>query len=236
MAEDINNAEQTSASSGSANGASSSPVGSGNYEVQQGDCIESIAFNHGHFWKTVWNHPDNQQLKSVRKDPNVLLAGDKVFVPDLRPKQESGATEQRHRFKRKGVPSAISIVLKEKGKPRANVQYVLEIDGVVTSGTTDGEGRIQHSISPHARTGSLTVGENKEEFYTLRLGHVDPIDEVTGYQARLKNLGYYHGPIDGESGEETAAALRRFQRAQGLRVTGQADSETRDKLKSEYGC
>ncbi|MFH1075402.1 MAG: hypothetical protein V1753_00935 [Pseudomonadota bacterium] len=51
------------------------------YIVKQGDCIESIAFKHGLFWETVWNHPNNQQLKQERKNPNILLAGDKVFVP-----------------------------------------------------------------------------------------------------------------------------------------------------------
>ena len=80
-----------------------------NYTVKQGDCISSIAQKHGLFWDKVWNHPKNANLQERRKDPNVLSPGDVVFVPDKDEKEESGATEQRHRFKRKGVPEKLRI-------------------------------------------------------------------------------------------------------------------------------
>jgi hypothetical protein len=243
MAEDVDSTEQTATSSGSTGGSSggqsqtTGPVGSGNYEVQQGDCIESIAFEHGHFWETIWNHPDNQQLKSLRRDPNVLLAGDKVFVPDLRPKDESGATEQRHSFKRKGVPSKLRIVLKdENDQPRADVPYTLEIDGQLFSGQTDGQGGLQHRIPPDAKQGKLTIGTGDEaEEHELQLGHIDPITEVSGVQARLNNLGFDSGAIDGELGPQTKDAIRAFQAEYGLPVTGEPDQATRDKLKEEHG-
>lgn len=88
---------------------SGGPVGNGNYEVQPGDCIESIAFNHGLFWETIWNHPNNQPLRAARDSPNVLLPGDKVFVPEIRTKEEPGATEQLHRFRRCGVPGILRL-------------------------------------------------------------------------------------------------------------------------------
>ena len=28
-----------------------------NYTIQQGDCVTSIADQHGLLWTTVWNHP-----------------------------------------------------------------------------------------------------------------------------------------------------------------------------------
>ena len=216
---------------------SSGAVGGGNYEVQQGDCIESIAIDRGFFWETIWKDPNNSDLKNARKNPNVLREGDKVFLPDLRPKQESGATEKRHKFKRKGVPSKISFVLKdEKGKPRANEPYVLEIDGELISGSTGSQGELEQPIPPNAQKGRLIIGNDGLETYPLNLGHIDPITEVSGIQARLSNLGYYHGTIDGQMNAQTQEAVSSFQGKHGLQKTGQVDAATRDRLTTEHGC
>jgi hypothetical protein len=237
MAEDIDNTQQTSETSSPASGNADGPVGSGSYEVQQGDCIESVAYSHGHFWKTIWNHPDNQRLKSQRKDPNVLLPGDRVFVPDLQLKQEPGASEQRHRFRRKGVPSKLSIVLKdEEGQPRAGLDYVLEIDGELLRGKTDGAGRLRHPIPPNAQRGKITVTtRDRKEEYLLQLGHLDPVTKISGVQARLSNLGFPCGPANGTLSEATRRALAEFQAKHQLKQSGEPDQATRDRLKQEHG-
>ncbi|MFQ5846960.1 MAG: peptidoglycan-binding protein [Candidatus Methylomirabilales bacterium] len=50
--------------------------------------------------------------------------------------------------------------------------------------------------------------------------------EVSRIQARLRELGYYAGPIDGDFGGGTEAGVRAFQRVQGLEVDGTVGAKT----------
>jgi Putative peptidoglycan binding domain len=49
-------------------------------------------------------------------------------------------------------------------------------------------------------------------------------------QRRLKELGHDPGPIDGQLGSQTQAALKAFQTDYGLAATGEIDTETRAAL------
>jgi N-acetylmuramoyl-L-alanine amidase len=199
--------------------------------------MESIAQEHGYFWQTLWEHPNNAELKAKRQNPDVLLPGDVVYIPEKRLKEEPGATEQRHRFKRKGVPSMLRLVLKdENDEPRVGVPYVLEIDGKLSSGETDSAGRIERPIPPDAQRGKLIVGTgNDQEEHQLQLGHMDPVTEITGVQGRLKNLGYDCGETSGVLDAKTQEAIRAFQAEHGLEVTGEADEATQQELENQHG-
>ena len=72
------------------------------YNVQQGECLISIAEDSGFLWESLWNLPDNAALKDKRKDPFALYPGDVVTIPDPRPREESLAIDNRHIFRRKG--------------------------------------------------------------------------------------------------------------------------------------
>ena len=50
--------------------------------------------------------------------------------------------------------------------------------------------------------------------------------QMTLAQERLRRFGYEPGPMDGIMRSETASALRAFQRAHGLSVTGRTNPET----------
>lgn len=128
------------------------PVGQGDYLVKQGDCISSIAENQGHLWETIWNDPANAELREIRKDPNVLLPNDRVTIPEIRPKQEPGETEIRHRFVRKGVPEVLRIVVLEYNEPRRNEPYRIDLGNRIVNGTTDPEGRVEVPIDPGLRS------------------------------------------------------------------------------------
>ncbi len=205
------------------------------YVVHKGDCISSVAYRFGFFPDTLWNHPRNAELKRLRRDPNVLLAGDVIHVPDLRNTQSEIAAEKRHRFRRKGVPEKLRIRIEdEEGKPIADAPYVITIDHAHRSGKTDADGWVIESIPPDAKHGTLVVGQpGEEQEHELTLGDLDPIEELTGVQARLRNLGY-DCPVDGELGEETREALVRFQQERSLEETGKPDGRTREALQAEH--
>lgn len=226
--------QQNTTSQSSESSEGQGPVGQGDYEVKQGECIESIAFDKGFFWETVWDDSQNAELKRVRKNPNAMLPGDKVFVPEKQEKEVSGATEQTHRFRKKGVPSFVDVVVRKFGEPRANTPYSLAVDGALFSGKTKADGRVRHPISPSAKEATLTVGEGEEAVeYTLQLGHLDPIEEISGVQGRLKNLGFMSGEPSGQADDATVEAIKLFQKDMGLEETGKLDSQTRDALDQE---
>jgi len=210
---------------------------SSDYTVKQGDCISSVAYEHGFFWETLWNHVANSALKQKRKDPNVLMEGDVVHIPDKTEKQESGATKKKHKFKLKSVPAKLRLrLLDSKQEPRANLSYTIKIDGALFQGTTDADGRIEHPIQPNAHRALLTIKlKGKDEKYSLNLGHVDPVTEPSGVQQRLLNLGYDCRPGDSLTSDRIQTAVKMFQKKSGLTQTGVVDDATRQKLKDAHG-
>ena len=104
------------------------------YAVKDGDCILSISKDFGFFWQTIWNDSRNASLKALRKDPNVLLAGDSVYIPDKQIKQVACPTDALHKFVRKGVPAMLRLqLLDRQHQPRTGLNYVLNIDGALVS-------------------------------------------------------------------------------------------------------
>jgi hypothetical protein len=204
------------------------------YTVEQGDCLSSIAARFGFAPAALWNLPENAALKQQRKDPNVLYPGDVVHVPDKQLRTECGATQQRHRFRKKNTPAKLRLLLLDrKDQPRANVKYQLLVDGRWSSGTTDASGMIETTMPPHAASGTLVI--EGEGSLPLDLGGLDPAETETGVIQRLKNLGYDCGSEQAKWNEDCEAALKQFQQSHGLNGTGQPDKTTRDKLLQVHG-
>jgi hypothetical protein len=199
-------------------------------KVGPSETTMSLARKNGFFWRTIWDHAENSELKAKRKDPNVLFEDDDIFIPEKKPKEVSKGTESEHVFKLKGEPGKLKIRLLKLGKARANEDYVIKLDNKIIEGKTDGDGRIEHFIPGDASSGVLILKGGKE-VYPLRLGRLDPLDLISGVQQRLNNLGYSCGGETGELGEKTKEALKAFQADQKLNETGEADAATKAKLK-----
>lgn len=199
------------------------------HRVQQGECVLSLAAAYGLPWETLWNHPDNAELRAARQDPSVLAPGDVIALPDKEQKREQGATEQRHRFRKKGAAAKVRIQVKRDDVPRADEPYTLDIDGRVEKGRTDGEGMVEMRIPPRAEQGRLEIGEgDTREVHFFRLGTVDPVDTESGARGRLRCLGY----DDGQSFEEL---LREFQHVEELSASGRLDEATKARLVERFG-
>lgn len=220
------------------------PVGTGNHTVAQGECLNHIAEQYGFFWKTLWELPQNKRLRDQRLDHNILFPDDRVFIPEKRIKKESAATDQRHRFRRKGVPSYIKIQLLEDESPEtyANQPYTIEVGDEIAKGVVDNKGYLSLPIRPGAKRIILTVGEEDgRERFELDVGMLNPIGSPSGAQQRLLNLGYFGGPVSAVWQEEARAALANFQAVhfteeERSAAPGTYDQKTQDKLVEIYGC
>jgi hypothetical protein len=204
------------------------------YRVQQGECLSSIAAARGFDWNTIWARPENSALRDKRKNPNVLLPGDSLFVPDKDLRYEARPTDQLHQFvKPAGVK--LKICLLAAGMPIANEPYKLQIDGKNLQGSTDKSGILEETVPPYATDASLVL-ENQNLTLPLKVGYLDPPTEISGVQGRLNNLGFHCGAADGIAGPLTQSALLAFQETYQLDQTGKPDAVTQEKLRSEHGC
>lgn len=205
--------------------------------VRPGECISSIASQYGFFPDTIWDHADNTTLKNERGDGERLVSGDIVVVPDKVKREETGATGEKHRFRRKGVPSRLRLRVLYLEEPRASAPFRVEIHGRTVEGETDADGYLEFPIQPSDKRAHLTVGNADDQDddvvqeYDLQLGHLEPIDTLAGVQSRLSNLGYHCDRELGEMNDETHEAIRLFQEANELEtIDGEINDETRDAI------
>ena len=205
------------------------------HTVRSGDCVYSLAARYGSTPDSIWSHPRNAELRSRGRDLALLYPGDVLYIPDAEERTAACATGQRHRFVRKLATSKLQLRLLRNGKPRAAQAYSLVVDGQHFSGQTDASGFVRHDIPPQAQSARLTLTDTGEVI-PLAVGELDPVDEISGVQQRLANLGHYAAEITGELDEPTQLALASYQRQRGLEVTRDPDAATRDALVSDHKC
>jgi hypothetical protein len=207
--------------------------------VQKGECISTIALANGfRDFRAVYDHADNAHLRKKRPDPNLIHPGDEVAIPEREEKAVSVATTATHKFVLHVPTRVLRLVLvADDGAPLRSIEYVLRVRGEERKGTTDGGGMLKETIPTSATHAEL---ETEDRIWQLSIGHLNPVEDtpdlgVSGLQARLRNLGYVVGPVDGLFGTRTRAALQAFQGAHGLKINGRLDDATRAKLREVHG-
>ena len=129
-------------------------------------------------------------------------------------------------------------------KPIANAKCELHIENESKEVTTDGEGKIEQEINPETTLALLIIKDPQtpinEILIPIKIGHLDPVSEESGHKARLNNLGYFAGPLEGKNEEENKvmfqSAIEEFQCDHGLVVDGKCGATTQAKLKQMHGC
>jgi N-acetylmuramoyl-L-alanine amidase len=213
------------------------------HTVQLGDCLSSIARQYDFVdWKTIYNDDGNAALRGTRLNPNVLLPGDPVVVPDKGTKQAACQTDKRHTFTLLRKDTHLRIVLRDNdGRPLAGKKYNLAVGDSMFDASLGADGMVDQVIPADAVTGTLTVWSDdvdpdNSDVWTLNLGCLAPVEKLSGVQSRLNNLGFDCGAVDDINGPRTKAAVMAFQKSKGLEIDGIPGTQTQAALRQAHGC
>lgn len=209
--------------------------------IQPGQCLSSVAAEEGlGRCEALFDAPENADLRQRRPNPNALQVGDVVTIPEHTPLTVSLTRGQLQRVVLKRPTAQLrTYVYDLAGAPIADAPYVLDAGADRFEGRTAGDGLVQHTIGLDVVEAILRVTTQIEEtalelVWTLAVGQLGPANEVDGAQARLNNLGFACGIVDGDLGVQTQGALRAFQVSVDLKPTGVLDATTAAALQREH--
>jgi hypothetical protein len=214
----------------------------GNYTVQQGDHLSKIAKAFGFTdFHTIWDDPNNADLKRRRQSPNILFPGDSLYVPDRKLREESRSTDQTHEFTVKKAELKLRLILEDQYEtPIANASCILTLGSDSRHVTTDGSGQIEEDIPPDIHDAALVIQDAQTPLdntrIAIRIGDLDPVTEISGQIARLNNLGYFAGDIKSPDHVAVESAVEEFQCDNNLTVDGICGPKTQAQLKKVHGC
>ena len=212
------------------------------HTVVQGEHVAGIAARYGFSdYRTIWDHPNNAPLKDRRQNPNVLFPGDSLFIPDRETAEYQRPTDKRHRFVRRQTALRLRVILQDEYERLiANARCLLVVDNESRQVTSGADGKIEQEIPFSASHCVLIIQDASQTPHSgisipIRIGHLDPVDEVSGQQGRLRGLGYFTGEIDGKPGPDFRMAVEEFQCEHDLAVDGICGKATQAKLKQVFG-
>ena len=209
------------------------------YVIRQGDYLAKLAFTMGFSADDVWNDPKNADLKAARHNPNALLPGDILHLPDPRTARSgtlTTGTTNRFTAKTPVVPVVITLLARDN-KPRANHRCIVHGLGDPFVRTTDGSGKLSLEVPVTVREVPVMLEDGSTLW--LMVGDMDPIETIEGIKKRLTQLGYYTAVSfhsDDVESRRYASAVAAFQRASGVTESGTVDDDTRKALLAAHGA
>lgn len=207
--------------------------------VRQGESLGSIARQYGFSAKALYEHPANRALREKRPSADVLFPGDEVTIPDRKSKTIKVATGSTTEIKLANRSDRLKLKLVDRnGKPLANREYRLTLGKETRVGKTNGDGLLEAELGAGQSDVQLEMeGVSRR----IRVGHLNPMSQtpdngISGVQARLRNLGYDAGNVDGVWGPRTEHAIKAFQHDHGEKETGIIDADLIRAITREHGC
>ncbi len=202
--------------------------------VKKGETVARIAKKYGYpNWHKIWKHPDNEALRSKRGNPNILYPGDKLTIPEKQSKNISGESEKRNKFRLKSDKLFLRIRMEDAGwEPIINEDFTLDLGTSTVKKKTTGDGLIEEEIPIDLETAHLVI---RGHMFVLKIGHLDPVEKISGWTARLKNLGYHQSKVQDEVDEESLAAAEEYQCDAELKVDGDVGQKTQANLEKDHG-
>ncbi|MGB8929756.1 MAG: hypothetical protein WCC48_00750 [Anaeromyxobacteraceae bacterium] len=208
--------------------------------VKQGECFASIAARYGFAdAKTVYEDPQNAELRQRRPESGVLAPGDEVFIPERKAKEVSVKVGEVGRLVVQVPERSLHLTMLDgEDQPIADTPFVLEGDGVTCVGTTDGSGALDVVVPATMRRAALDVGGL---CWAMEIAALDPVDGTTdggraGVCGRLTNLGYDAGEVSSQGDDWLRASLRAFEADHNVDRSSFDDSPTVRKLREIHGC
>lgn len=211
------------------------------YVIRQGDYMSKLGPTLGFNPETAWSDPKNDAIRKKRTSMNMLQPGDIVFLPDdPRPRLPVAG----------GSTNAYTARI-----PKVTVKLKLQVGGVVLpkepyvirgvgpdpiEGATDDNGVLSAQVKVHVREFEVELTSRKRTL-RVRVGDMDPINELTGVQKRLTHLGFYLPTKTGAENydaldpKQLVSAIRAFQASKNIKVTGKMDEDTKKALVSAAG-
>ncbi len=212
--------------------------------VQQGETLNRIAKKYNFVsYEKIYQHEKNAEFRELRPDPNIIFPGDEIFIPEKEDKMGMGSTNSKHTFRIK-KPEVEKFRVKigdSLGVPWVGKRVVLSIGNQNIDAPIGEDGVIEIDLPEGTESGGelkfFMDAESSEpsHVFEVQLGHLDPVEELSGVQARCNALGFPCGVADGIMGQKTRAGLELFQEAHDLEVDGVPGPKTKAKLKSVYG-
>jgi hypothetical protein len=164
------------------------------YVIKQGDFLAKLAYRFGFDAATVWMGDENSDLRALRCNPNILLPGDVLYIPDPPdPEPISLKVGQSNDFL-SDAPT-IQVVVQFKGTdadPSMFSSQPFAIDELpdLTGLQTDENGVATIDGVPVTLSSITLTFSNTGVAQSILVADMDPINTLPGIFKRLQHLGF----------------------------------------------
>ncbi len=187
------------------------------YVLKQGDYLANLAHRFGFDADAVWNDPANAELRQLRPNPNILWPSDILYIPDQVSKKAETyplAAGQMNAFVTS--PPTVTVTVRFTASSFASQGFTVPEQEQLTGLTTTGDGTATFDIPVTLSEFTIVFTESGTTF-SFGVGHLDPIDTLSGVAQRLQNLGYLSPKteISTDNVDAIRVGLRAFKASQG---------------------